>query len=89
MVSVRLTPEGQRRREELLSRGCCLGCGEKIDASEETKRGLHLKCYGAFRRAVKKGVTSERQMVKEGRLLTPNKGRPLSNPLSKTLAEGA
>ncbi len=85
-VSVKPTPEGEKRRDKLLAEGCCLGCGEPLVKGEDNKRGLHLRCYEAYRRAVKRGVTTDRQMVREGKMLSPQSGRPLSNPLARDLA---
>jgi hypothetical protein len=85
-VNVSVSPEGEKRRERLAAEGCCLGCGEKVAKGEITKRGLHLKCYEAYRRALKRGETTERDMIRMGKLAAPHPGRPLSNPLAIDLA---
>lgn len=85
-VQIKVTPDGEKRRDKLISQNCCLGCGEPFAKGEEGKRGLHVRCYEAFRRAVKKGIATDRQMVREGKMLSPQPGRPLSNPLARDLA---
>jgi hypothetical protein len=89
MVPVRLTAEGQKRREQLLSDRKCLGCERSIEGIETT-RGLCNGCYQAMRRAVKRGKATEQLLLKQGRLLGIAKpGRRLSNPLAKHLNETA
>jgi hypothetical protein len=85
-VQVKLTPDGEKRRAKMLAECRCLGCGEVFAKGEESKRGLHLRCYEAFRRAVRAGRATDREMVREGKMLSPNPGRPLSNPLARDLA---
>jgi hypothetical protein len=84
MVAIRLTNEGQQRAK-LAEQGKCLGCEQPAESSI---RGLCNACYQAMRRAIAKKQTSEQQLIKTGRLLQrAPKGRPLSNPLAKQLAE--
>lgn len=85
-VPIRVSPEGEKHRDEMLAQGRCLGCGEKLNPKDENKRGLHPKCYGAYRRAVKRGETTEKEVVRNGKMLEPSPGRPLTNPFARQLA---
>jgi hypothetical protein len=81
-----LTAEG-RERVKLADAGKCLGC-EKALGDETPTRGLCTGCYQAARRAIRAEKVSEGQLIKAGQLLQlGTKGRPLSNPLAKKLAE--
>ena len=82
---IKVSPEGEKRRAKMLAEGRCLGCGELITAGEGVKRGLHLRCYEAYRRGVSSGKTTEREMVRAGMMLDPSPGRRVSNPLAKIL----
>lgn len=90
-VSIRVSADGEKHRDKMRSECRCLGCGEKFSAAELTeagkvKRGLHNRCYEAFRRARDRGEVTEKEMVRNGKMLEPDPGRPLSNPLAKELA---
>jgi hypothetical protein len=88
MVAIRLTADGQRRIDELASRGKCLGCEVSFTDDNKPIRGLCNACYQAAWRAVKQGKTTDQNLVKTGRMLKRiSHGRPLSNPMSKQLAE--
>lgn len=84
---VKIPPEIERQNDRLKADGICLGCGDKIPPKVKDKRGLHPKCYEAYRRAVSRGETTEKEMLRSGKILPASPGRPLSNPLAKELAE--
>lgn len=86
MVGIKLTAEG-RERVKLADAGKCLSC-EKPLGKEIPTRGLCTGCYQAARRAIRAERSLETQLIKSGLMLNlAPKGRPLSNPLAKRLAE--
>jgi hypothetical protein len=75
----------KKRLERADAEGLCVACMEKLDGSRVV-RGCHERCYRATERAIKRGETSEKERVGEGKLL-PSKsggGKP-SNPVTLEL----
>ncbi len=89
VVKVRITDEGQKRIDLLLSQNRCLGCEEKIAEGEKTKCGLHPTCYHAARRAWIAGRVTRNQLLREGKMLPPAQGgaRPI-NKFTRELGRG-
>jgi hypothetical protein len=72
---------------KLADEGKCLGCEQPL-GKEVPTRGLCSGCYQAARRAIRDKKVEENSLVKSGQLLElGRRGRPLSNPLAKKLAE--
>lgn len=83
---MRVTEEVHRRINEMSGQKC-LGCEREFDADERTVRGCCLACYAAINRAIRSGRVTEKDMMKEGRILAAGPGgRKPVNPMSKELA---
>lgn len=84
---VRLTAEGQARRDKCEREGLCLGCLKPIVGRK--KVGLHPDCYSAVLRNENAGKITRKELLREGRILpaTNKGGRPPTNPVSKELAK--
>lgn len=82
-MSVRLGKSAQKRLHKCNEKGLCLACEQPIKDGEHVVRGIHLRCYHATLRAIKRGDFTDDQRVREGRMLQAKPGgRPPTNPVS-------
>ena len=83
------SPKLPKASAELLKRGICLGCREKI-GDERSIRGCHEKCYRKAMRSTRQTGVSEVTLIREG-LLAPREapGRKVQtdSPLDSFLKE--
>lgn len=93
-VTIKLSPAAERRREQLLEQGRCLGCERELLKDEtgkviETVRcGQCAACYSATRRRLAKRRVTKSELIREGLMLKAGKGgRPATNAYTKRLAE--
>lgn len=88
MAAIRLTEQGQQRRDRLLAENRCLGCEKQFEEGEGKSLGLCQTCYnGTIYRINKKKVT-RRELIRTGELLEKGRrGRPPMNAHTKSLAE--
>lgn len=87
VVSVKVTDSVFSRIREMQGERC-LGCEREFTAGEKIVRGCCVTCYAAIRRAIQSRRISERELIREGRILAATKGgRRPQNAISRELAE--
>lgn len=85
-VAVKITPEGQARRDRLQRADCCLACEEKFEEDDERKCGQCKTCYPATRAKIRAGKLTAEQKIASGEMLEPKKGgRPAKNKYTRNL----
>lgn len=88
VVKVRVTDSALKRRQQLSGEGKCIGCEEKITPPDVRRRGLCNACYQAARTAIRDKRITETQLVRDGKMLPPEKGgRPTTNKFTRELSE--
>lgn len=84
---VKITEHVQKRVSECTAKRQCLGCQVTFGSSQKVVRGCCVTCYTAINRAIARGSVSEREMIKQGKLLPATRGgRRPTNPMSQELA---
>lgn len=75
----------KKRLDTADAKQLCVACMKPLDATRKV-RGCHERCYRATERAIRRGETTEKERVAEGKLLPrkPGGGRP-SNPVTLEL----
>lgn len=69
--------------------GICLRCDGPINGSTPS-RGCCSGCYQATRRAIRRGLLVDSELVKEGKLLPRDEaGRKPTNPVTKELRDAS
>lgn len=53
---------------EKVGKSICLHCGKKISKSEESTRGLHLRCYKKLKGLISKGEHAESELIDAGKM---------------------
>lgn len=74
VVKVRVSEEASKRIQVLQAACRCLGCERARIDDERFRRGLCDTCYGGVRNAIAKHRTTERDLMREGKLLAPLPG---------------
>lgn len=87
-VTVRMTKEGEERRDLLLAEGKCLGCKKKLTDDDVVRLGLCDTCYQGTRRKIRARKITKSQLIREGKMLGKGQqGRPASNDFTRELAQ--
>lgn len=74
VVKVRVTKEGEQRVDSLTKKHCCLGCEKQLTEEDRVRRGLCDTCYQGMKNAVNKQRVTERELMRDGKLLAPKPG---------------
>lgn len=64
----------------------CLACGSQIPPNEKTKRGLEITCYNTLRSRIRRGETTESQLIRDGKMtaepVSPGRVSKIDKPRS-------
>lgn len=86
-MAIKINPEVEKRRDDLLARRICLGCERPIAEGKRVKLGQCPACYQHTRRAIAAKKADMRRLMREGKVAQRKKGRPPNNPYIDYLAE--
>jgi hypothetical protein len=79
---VAMEAKAKARVDKALAERRCVACLEPFADNEVPDRGCHHRCAKATRRAIRRGIYTERKRIEEGKFLPPAQvGRPPSNPV--------
>ena len=62
----------------------CLACGEQALEDEQIRRGQDSACYATTRSRIRRGLTTERQLIEQGKLTAEkaSSGRPAKQDMT-------
>lgn len=71
---ISLRKEAKERRDALVAAGKCLGCECELSTAKRVSRGLCVTCYAATRYAIRRGRTTDEELLRRGMILPPDTG---------------
>lgn len=89
VVSVKLTPEGERRIKKCEEECLCTACLLPIKPGQKSVRGQHqTPCYASTMRKIREKRVSDKQLMRDGKLKPAGKPGPRPiNDYTQELAE--
>lgn len=86
-VAIKISAAAEKRRDELIAEGKCLGCEKKLVDGVAVRRGQCPACYSATLRNIGRRKVTRNELIREGSLLEATKGgRPAQNSYTKRLS---
>lgn len=86
-VAIKIPAAAEKRRDDLIAAGKCLGCEQPLVAGVPVRRGQCPACYSATLRNINRRKITRNELIREGSLLEATKGgRPAKNSYTQRLS---
>lgn len=70
-MAVRLTRDGQERRDRLLAENKCLGCEHERKEGERWACGLCWSCFNSATYRIRRKFLTREELIRTGQMLPP------------------